>query len=146
MAAAAAMAAMATDPMAMAAYMSSNPTQYPADPQHYEQFNFGFTPAFGFGYAGTGSLDYMSIQPAQQGSNLNPQSTQWTPSGSAATARDGKFWLGLCLSHMFFLATSHTKYIKREKCFRHIEIMIFATIFLNCVFNTRNEKKSYFTL
>jgi len=30
----------------------------------------------------------------------------------------------------------------KEKCFRHIEIMIFTTIFLNCVFNTRNEKKS----
>ena len=54
--------------------------------------------------------------------------------------------MGLCLSHMFFLASSHTKNIKREKCFRHIEIMIFTTIFLNCVFNTRNEKKSYFTL
>ena len=106
MAAAAAMAAMSTDPMAMAAYMSSGqpngvPAQYPADPQHYEQFNFGFTPAFGFGYAGTGSLDYMSIQPAQQGSSLNPQSNQWTPSGSATTARDGKFWFNHDLINPF---------------------------------------------
>jgi len=56
------------------------------------------------------------------------------------------FKWGLCLSHMFFLATSHTKKMKREKCFRHIEFMIFTTIFLNWSFNTRNEKKSYFTL
>ena len=52
--------------------------------------------------------------------------------------------LGLCLSHMFFLALSHTKNKKREKCFRHIEIMIFTTFFINCVFSTRNEKKKLF--
>ena len=100
MAAAAAMAAMAAnDPMAIAAYMNGpngvqNGAPYPpGNPaemtqQHYDQFSFGFTPAFGFGYAGNGSIDYAAIQAAQQqhGSTLNPQSNQWTPSNPAVPA------------------------------------------------------------
>ena len=55
--------------------------------------------------------------------------------------------LGVCVYHAcFFLATSHTKNIKREECFRHTEIMISTTIFLNWSFKTRNEKKSFLTL
>lgn len=103
--AAAAMAAMAAnDPMALAQYMGNGPNGVqngvppqgpyppngnPADPnqQHYDQFSFGFTPAFGFGYTGNGSIDYAAIQAAQSqgGSNLNPQSNQWTPSANSAT-------------------------------------------------------------
>lgn len=98
MAAAAAMAAMAAnDPMAIAAYMNGpngmqNGAPYPpANPgemtqQHYDQFSFGFTPAFGFGYAGNGNIDYAAIQASQHGSNLNPQSNQWTPSNPAVPA------------------------------------------------------------
>jgi hypothetical protein len=51
-------------------------------------------------------------------------------------------WGSMSITHVF-LATSHTKDMKREKCFCHIEI---TTFFLNWSFNTLDEKKSYFTL
>jgi len=93
--AAAAMAAM-TDPMQIATYMnnapnsvgplpyqSANPNEF--NQQHYDQFSFGFTPAFGFGYNGNGTIDYAALQAAQQAPHLNPQSNQWTPSANSST-------------------------------------------------------------
>jgi len=92
------MAAMAgmTDPMQIATYMnnapnsvgplpyqSANPGEF--NQQHYDQFSFGFTPAFGFGYNGNGTVDYAALQAAQQAPHLNPQSTQWTPSANSST-------------------------------------------------------------
>ncbi len=41
--------------------------------------------------------------------------------------------MGLCLSHMFFLASSHKKN-ENQKNFRHIEIMIFTNFFVNSSF------------
>ena len=46
----------------------------------------------------------------------------------------------MSITHVFSRNVTYKKH-KKRKCFRHIEIMIFTTIFLNCVFNTRNEKK-----
>lgn len=87
------------DPMQLAAYMNNNPTQTGGNlpyqqplnqneftQQQYDQFSFGFTPAFGFGYNGNGSVDYAALQAAQQTtSNLNPQSNQWMPSTNLST-------------------------------------------------------------
>ena len=93
---AAAMAVMAAngDPMALA-YMNGTGqngvnSQYPSQQipngelGHYDQFSFGFTPAFGFGYSGNGTIDYATVA-AQQSIALNPQSNQWTPSSKANT-------------------------------------------------------------
>ena len=38
------------------------------------------------------------------------------------------------------------KKLKIKKTFRHIEIMVFTTFFVNQFFRTRYEKKSQFTL
>ena len=96
MSAAAAMAVMAAngDPMALA-YMNGTGqngvnSQYPSQQinngelSQYDQFSFGFTPAFGFGYSGNGTIDYATVA-AQQSIALNPQSNQWTPSSKANT-------------------------------------------------------------
>ncbi len=89
---AAAMAAI-TDPMQVASYApngvgphpypSTNPSEF--NQQHYDQFSFGFTPAFGFGYNGNGTIDYAVLQAAQQAPHLNPQSNQWTASTNPMT-------------------------------------------------------------
>lgn len=78
--AAAAMAAAMVDPATLAAYMNgatNAPNGYlpanPADLAQYDQFSFGFTPAFGFGYNSSGSLDY----------HANTNTTAWTNSPSA---------------------------------------------------------------
>jgi len=47
---------------------------------------------------------------------------------------------GLCLSHMLYKASSHKKH-ENQKNFRHIEIMIFTTFFVNRFFRTRLLKK-----
>jgi hypothetical protein len=62
------------DQMAMAAYMNYPPADLA--PQYQDQFTYGFTPAYSFGY---NSAEYLPVS----GATANP--TLWTPAAAAAT-------------------------------------------------------------
>ena len=77
---AAATMAMATacgnaDPLAVAAYMNYPPPDLAAV-QYQDQFTYGFTPAYSFGY---NTADYAPV------SGAAPNPTLWTPAAAAAT-------------------------------------------------------------
>lgn len=78
---AAATMAMATacgnaDPLAVAAYMNYPPPDLAAAVQYQDQFTYGFTPAYSFGY---NTADYAPV------SGATPNPTLWTPAAAAAT-------------------------------------------------------------
>jgi len=51
----------------------------------------------------------------------------------------------MSIAHVFSIIVTQKK-MKIKKKFRHVEIIIFTTFFVNRFFRTRYEKKSQFTL